>query len=120
MIKRYLVQVEGDITETALAQLNTGVMLKDGGSRAINAKHTQCPEQLWQRHPPVRFRKHIPTSWIELGLDEGRNRQVRRMTAAVGFPTLRLIRTAIGACSVWSLAPGAFAYAEFDALLRRE
>ncbi len=116
MIKRYLVQVEGDITDHALALLNNGVNLKDGPSRAVDAKRVPCPESLWPRNPPVRFRKNIPTSWMELGLNEGRNRQVRRMTAAAGFPTLRLIRTAIGACDVWSLAPGASTYAELDAL----
>lgn len=116
MIKRYLVQVDGEITDAALALLNNGIELKDGSARAIDAQRINCPDKLWPRTPPVRFRKHIPTSWIELGLDEGRNRQVRRMSAAVGFPTLRLIRTAIGTCSVWQLAPGTSKYADIDVL----
>ena len=110
LTKTYLVQVDGDISESALDLLNGGLMLKDGPARAIGAKKVYPPDSLWPRDPPVRFRKHIPTSWIELSLREGRNRQVRRMTAASGFPTLRLIRTAIGNLTVWPLAPGAHTY----------
>ncbi|MFK7859472.1 MAG: pseudouridine synthase [Granulosicoccus sp.] len=106
LTKTYLAQVEGDINSHALAALNEGITLKDGPAQAINAGKVECPEALWPREPPVRFRQQIPTSWIELGLREGRNRQVRRMTAAVGFPTLRLIRTSIGRISVWPTAPG--------------
>ena len=106
LTKTYLVQVDGDINDEALARLNKGIKLKDGPARAINARRVDCPDTLWPRNPPVRFRKHIPTSWIELGLQQGRNRQVRRMTAAAGYPTLRLVRTAIGSHSVWPLAPG--------------
>ena len=116
MTKKYLVQVDGDIDSTALIALNHGFALKDGPAVAINARRVECPQTLWPRTPPVRFRKSLPTSWIELGLREGRNRQVRRMTAAVGFPTLRLVRTAIGTCSVWPLAPGEHAYADANSL----
>jgi len=118
LTKTYLVQVDGDIDEAALAALNRGITLRDGPAKAINARKIPCPESLWPRDPPVRFRKHIPTSWIELGLREGRNRQVRRMTAAVGHPTLRLVRTTIGQASVWSLAPGEHRFAEPQALGR--
>ena len=114
--KHYLAQVDGEITEQALNLLNTGVVLKDGLAQAINARQVVPPDKLWTRDPPVRFRKHIPTSWIALGLREGRNRQVRRMTAASGFPTLRLIRTAIGNATVWPLAPGEHIYADADSL----
>ena len=116
MQKTYLVQVDGDIDEEALHHLNTGVTLKDGPAQAINAHRVDCPNALWSRTPPVRFRKHLPTSWIELSLLEGRNRQVRRMCAAVNFPTLRLIRTAIGPFSVWPLASGEFSYADASSL----
>ena len=117
--KHYLAQIDGEITEQALKLLNAGLVLKDGPAQAINARRVVPPETLWTRDPPVRFRKHIPTSWIELGLREGRNRQVRRMTAASGFPTLRLIRTAIGNATVWPLAPGEHAYANENALSSR-
>jgi len=111
MLKTYLVQVDGDIDDQAIAALNAGVQLKDGPAHAIDAQKTLPPESLWSRDPPVRFRQHIPTSWLQLGLRQGRNRQVRRMTAAVGFPTLRLIRLSIGRFSVWPLAPGQSCYA---------
>lgn len=116
LTKTYLVQVDGEIDEQALAALNNGITLKDGPAIAINAKKVACPEALWPREPPVRFRKNLPTSWLELGLREGRNRQVRRMTANVGFPTLRLIRTSIGNLSVWPIAPGEHRYANADEL----
>lgn len=106
LTKRYLVQVDGDIDEQALQQLRRGVRLKDGPARATRVRQVDEPAGLWDRDPPIRVRQNIPTSWIEISLQEGRNRQVRRMTAAVNFPTLRLIRTHIGPHEVWSLASG--------------
>ena len=103
--KRYLAQVDGVINEAAAQALLEGVTLKDGPARALSARRVSEPE-LWPRDPPIRVRQSIPTSWLELSIDEGRNRQVRRMTAAVGFPTLRLIRMAIGPWSLDGLAPG--------------
>lgn len=105
MPKTYWVQVDGDISDEALRQLERGVTLKDGPTRPARAKRLSSPD-IWPRTPPVRYRANVPTSWIELTLTEGRNRQVRRMTAEVGFPTLRLIRRAIGDWSVDDLAPG--------------
>lgn len=116
LTKTYLAQVEGTINSQAIAALNNGVVLKDGPAVAINARAAEPPEALWVRDPPVRFRKHIPTSWVTLGLREGRNRQVRRMTAAVGFPTLRLVRIAIGSIDIWPLSPGEHAYASVERL----
>jgi 23S rRNA pseudouridine2457 synthase len=103
--KTYWVQVEGNITEQALEQLRKGVDLKEGITRPAKAKLIQIDEP-WPRTPPIRERKNIPTNWIELTISEGRNRQVRRMTAAVGFPTLRLIRYAVGEWTIDDLAPG--------------
>ena len=105
MPKTYLVQVEGEVTETALATLRTGVVLKDGPTRPAEAETIPDP-MLWPRDPPIRVRKNIPDSWIRLTITEGRNRQVRRMTAAVGHPTLRLIRWRIGDWSIDGVAPG--------------
>lgn len=104
--KTYWAQVEGEVSEQALAQLRHGVMLKDGKTRAALAERISEPSVLWQRNPPIRSRVNIPTSWIQLTISEGRNRQVRRMTAAVGYPTLRLVRAAIGPWSIGSLQPG--------------
>jgi 23S rRNA pseudouridine2457 synthase len=104
--KTYLVQIEGKPTTDALEQLRSGVMLKDGLTRPAVASLVEEPEYLWPRHPPIRFRASIPTSWLELTITEGRNRQVRRMTAAVNCPTLRLIRFRVGDWSVGELKPG--------------
>lgn len=103
--KTYWAQVEGLPDERALIALGDGVDLKDGRSRPAKAKLIASPE-VWSRDPPIRERKSIPTCWVELQLAEGRNRQVRRMTAAVGHPTLRLIRVAIGPLTLDGLAPG--------------
>jgi 23S rRNA pseudouridine2457 synthase len=104
--KTYLVQVEGDPGETALERLRGGLDLGDFVSRPCAARRVAQPEWLWPREPPVRFRKSIPTAWLEIVVHEGKNRQVRRMTAKIGFPTLRLIRVAIGPWSLRGLAPG--------------
>jgi len=106
--KTYLAQVEGEIDAAALARLAHGVVLKDGPTLPASARRVAAPDWLWPRDPPVRFRLSVPTSWLELTLREGRNRQVRRMTAAVGFPTLRLVRVRIGAYALDGLAPGAW------------
>lgn len=106
LAKRYRVQVEGVPTDEALEPLRRGVMLNDGPSRPALAHVIAEPAGLWPRDPPIRVRKAIPTAWIELDLSEGRNRQVRRMTAVVGFPTLRLIRWAVGPWTVEGLEPG--------------
>lgn len=105
--KSYLVQVEGIIDEAALRALRTGVQLREGLTLPAQASRISEPA-LWPRDPPIRFRANIPTSWIRLTIREGRNRQVRRMTAATGFPTLRLVRWSIGDWSVAGLAPGQF------------
>ena len=104
--KTYLVQVDGAITDEAIAQLRRGVTLNDGPTLPAGAEHAVEPQWLWPRDPPVRFRKDIPTSWITVTLREGRNRQVRRMTAAVGFPTLRLVRVSVGGYALDGLAVG--------------
>lgn len=107
MPKTYLVQVEGEIGEEALAALRRGVRLNDGMTGRTQAERIDPPD-LWPRDPPVRFRKTVPDGWIALTISEGRNRQVRRMTAAVGLPTLRLVRWRIGDWSVAGIAPGAW------------
>ena len=99
--KTYWVQVEGAPSRMALEALAAGVDLRDGTARAVHARVLGEPAQVWPRDPPIRARKAIPTAWIAITLDEGRNRQVRRMTAAVGLPTLRLVRWSIGG---WTLA----------------
>lgn len=105
MPKCYLVQVEGEVTDEALAALSGGVRLKDGMTLPADAERIAEPE-LWPRDPPVRFRKTVPDCWLQLTINEGRNRQVRRMTAAVGFPTLRLVRWAVGEWTVEGLGQG--------------
>ena len=107
MAKTYLVQVEGAPGEADLEPLRRGVTLNDGPTRPAQARLI-APPDLWDRDPPVRFRKSVPDSWIELTITEGRNRQVRRMTAAIGFPTLRLVRWRIGEWALDGLAPGAW------------
>lgn len=113
--KTYLVQVDGIPTDAALEALRSGVELKDGMTLPARVRRIEEPANLWDRDPPVRYRKDIPTSWIELSITEGRNRQVRRMTAAVGFPTLRLIRHAIGDWTLDGLVPGEWKAIDVDA-----
>lgn len=103
--KTYLVQVEGTVSDAALAALRRGVQLNDGMTRPALAEAI-APPDLWPRDPPVRFRKTVPDAWLRLTIAEGRNRQVRRMTAAVGLPTLRLVRWAVGDWTLEGLAPG--------------
>jgi len=104
--KTYWVQVEGKITNDAIKQLQKGVKLKDGLTLPAKAKIISQAKDIWPRKPPIRERKNIPTSWLELTITEGRNRQVRRMTAATGFPTLRLIRYSIGDWSIDNIKNG--------------
>lgn len=105
--KVYWVQVEGDPDPEQLRALGAGVMLSDGRTRPARVKRIAEPAGLWARDPPIRVRRAIPTAWVQMTLTEGRNRQVRRMTAAVGLPTLRLIRFAVGPWTIEGLAPGA-------------
>jgi 23S rRNA pseudouridine2457 synthase len=105
MPKTYWVQVEGEVSDDALAQLRRGVRLKDGITLPADAERLD-PPAIWLRDPPIRVRQTVPDSWIRLTIHEGRNRQVRRMTAAVGHPTLRLVRWAIGDWTVEGLEPG--------------
>ena len=106
--KTYLAQLEGIPDKAALRALRSGVTLKDGPTRPARARIVSPPAWLWPRDPPIRERQSIPDTWIELIITEGRNRQVRRMSAAVGHPTLRLIRTSIGNWSLDGLAPGEY------------
>ncbi len=106
LAKTYLAQVEGDVTQHALEQLAQGITLKDGPTLPASARKINEPT-IWHRIPPIRERKNIPTSWIELTIREGRNRQVRRMCAHIGFPVLRLVRSQVGEWSITGLKPGA-------------
>jgi len=108
LVKTYWVQLEGDINDEALDKLRRGIALKDGMTRPADVHVMAEPASLWSRNPPIRSRAAIPTSWISISISEGRNRQVRRMTAAAGFPTLRLIRYAIGPITLDGLATGAY------------
>lgn len=105
-IKTYWAQVEGAPSEHQLCQLESGVHLKDGMASAVRAREIAAPANLWKRDPPIRYRKNVADCWLEVQLSEGRNRQVRRMTAAVDLPTLRLIRAAVGPWLVAGIAPG--------------
>ncbi len=105
LAKTYWVQVEGEPSEEQLQRLRDGVALNDGPTLPAEARRLDEPT-LWERHPPVRFRKSVPSAWLELVIREGRNRQVRRMTAAVGLPTLRLVRVRIGEWTLDGLQPG--------------
>jgi 23S rRNA pseudouridine2457 synthase len=106
LAKTYWVQVEGEPDPGALDRLRAGVRLRDGWSRSAQVRRLTAPPALWPRQPPVRFRAALPTAWLELSLHEGRNRQVRRMTAAIGHPTLRLVRVSIGPYTLGALGPG--------------
>ena len=119
MWKTYQVQVEGMVTKQAIELLTRGVDLKDGRTRPARASVIHPPESLWPRVPPVRERKTVPDSWLELSIREGRNRQVRRMTAAVGFPTLRLIRSRVHNWSLDELRPGEYREVHFHLPSRR-
>ncbi len=105
LAKTYWVQVEGDAADADLQPLRTGVRLKDGMTLPAEAARID-PPALWPRDPPVRFRRTVPDCWLELTIREGRNRQIRRMTAAAGLPTLRLVRVRVGDCTLDGLAPG--------------
>ncbi|ABM32865.1 pseudouridine synthase [Paracidovorax citrulli] len=117
MEKTYWVQVEGVPDAAALQALERGVQLNDGPTLPARARRLDVPPPVGEREPPIRVRQHIPDTWIELVIREGRNRQVRRMTAAVGHPTLRLVRAAIGPFALDGLAPGTWAEAEIPAAL---
>ena len=108
LLKTYWAQVEGVPDEAALDKLRAGIKLADFTAQPAQVRRIAEPPDLWSRDPPIRFRAAIPTSWLEIRISEGKNRQVRRMTAAIGYPVLRLIRAAIGAATLEGLAPGAW------------
>lgn len=109
--KTYLVQVEGTPDAAAIDALTRGVTLKDGTTRPARVSQCGAPDDLWPRDPPVRFRKSVPDAWLKITISEGRNRQVRRMTAHIGLPTLRLIRLQVGDWELNQLRPGAWRFA---------
>lgn len=113
--KTYLVQVEGEPQRKALIKLQRGVELKEGRTLPARVKKIQQPDDLWPRDPPIRFRKDNPTSWLEIQIREGKNRQLRRMTAAVGYPALRLIRIKIDEWGLQGLQPGEYSQVEYSA-----
>ena len=117
--KTYWVQVEGEPDADALERLRRGVTLRDGTTQPAKVIRIATPQRLWAREPPIRRRAQQPTSWLSLSIHEGRNRQVRRMTAAVGHPTLRLIRYAVGRWNLGALAPGEFRREEVHMPVRR-
>ena len=111
MPKAYLVQVEGEVGDESLVMLRDGIELKDGKTRPAEVERIDEPD-LWPRDPPIRVRMSVPDSWLKLTISEGRNRQVRRMTAAVGHPTLRLVRWSVGDWSLEGLQPGEWRHAD--------
>jgi 23S rRNA pseudouridine2457 synthase len=118
--KTYFVQVENHVSDEALNKLRTGVQLNDGPTLPAEVQRVAEPEWLWPRTPPIRVRKNIPAEWLKLTIKEGSNRQVRRMTAAVGHPTLRLIRWSVGPWSIADLTPGAWREADQETDFRPE
>jgi len=116
--KSYFVQVENIPDDPAIQQLRRGVLLSDGPTLPAEAELIDEPDWLWPRTPPIRFRKQIPTAWLKLSIKEGRNRQVRRMTAAIGHPTLRLIRWSVGPWSIAGLQPGEWREVDQQELMR--
>ena len=112
--KTYWAQVEGMPDEASLDRLRAGIALSDFTARPAKARRIDEPTALWPRDPPIRYRAAIPTAWLEIRISEGKNRQVRRMTAAIGYPTLRLIRAAVGSATLDGLAPGCFRQVEGD------
>lgn len=112
LVKTYWAQVEGVPDEAALDQLRAGIALSDFTARPAQVRRIDEPAGLWPRDPPIRYRAAIPTAWLEIRISEGKNRQVRRMTAAIGYPTLRLIRAAVGSATLDGLAPGKFRQVE--------
>ena len=119
LAKTYWAQVEGAPSDADLAALRTGVNLGDFVTQPAQAKLIADPKNLWDRDPPVRFRQHIPTTWLEIIISEGKNRQVRRMTAKIGFPTLRLVRVSIGNLALADLKPGTWRQLEVPSALTR-